>query len=81
MRKLYAKRLPEYDAPLLLDKDRILKSLKKLPPTSKIPTIVKLEISTIRKVRAIARNQGISYHAAVRDLVNDALRRVKTGKA
>ena len=74
MKRLYVKSLPEYDAPMLLDKERILRSLKKLPPTTKVPTIVPLEISTIRKVRAIAKDEGISYNAAVRALVNDGLK-------
>ena len=73
MKKYYAKSLKEYDAPMEIDENKILRSVSHLKKTHKLPTSVALEVSTIKGLRQLAEKKGVPYQVLMRMFIVEGL--------
>ena len=80
MKKYYAKSLKEYDAPIQMDEKRILKSVKSLRGSHKLPTSVALEVSTIKGLKELAERKGVPYQVLMRMFIVEGLGKAKRAR-
>lgn len=80
MKKYYAKSLKEYDAPIDIDEKKILKSVSGIRKSSKLPTSVALEVSTIRGLKQLAEKKGVPYQVLMRMFIVEGLGKATKSK-
>jgi predicted DNA binding CopG/RHH family protein len=61
--------LKSYGGPFVLDAERILGAMKRDKHAKRRPTSVALEERTIRRLKVVAKEQGIPYHVLMRILI------------
>jgi predicted DNA binding CopG/RHH family protein len=77
MKKLYAKRLKEYETDALLDVEKIVEAMKRYKNSPKKPTSVALDEKTIKELKAMAEKQGLPYQVLIRIFILQGLDRLK----
>lgn len=76
MKKLYVKRLKEYEEESEFDEKKILEAMKRVTGGRK-PTSVALEEKTIDDLKKVAKKKSIPYQVLMRMFIMDGLKRIK----
>lgn len=71
------KSLKGYEGPFVLDAERILSAMKRQRDTKRKPTSVALDELTIRRLKAVAKEQGIPYQVLMRIFITYGLEAMK----
>jgi predicted DNA binding CopG/RHH family protein len=71
------KSLKGYEGPFVLDAERILSAMKRYKHAKRKPTSVALDERTIRRLKVVAKEQGIPYQVLMRIFITYGLEAMK----
>ena len=71
------KSMKGYEGPFVLDTERILSAMKRYKHAKRKPTSVALEERTIRRLKVVAKEQGIPYQVLMRIFITYGLEAMK----
>ena len=76
MKKVYAKRLKEYEEPSEFEADKILEAMQRSKKRRK-PTSVALEEETIKELKKLATKKNVPYQVLMRMFIINGLQKMK----